>query len=127
MDKLDERIEFLCQSGFVNEVGKHNLEELVHILTLECGVSRTNKHVVMLITHVAMALKRTTTGEQVNPISESALKEVRESSVADEAIRVQTMLLNAMENNLSEDEKNYVLVHVGSLLMALQTDERREV
>lgn len=126
MDKLDERIAFLYQSGFVDEVGKHGLEELVHILTSECGISRTNNHVVMLITHVAMALKRATAGEQVNPIPESALQEVRESPVADEAIRVQTMLLNAMDNNLSEEEKDYILMHVGSLLMALQTDKRME-
>lgn len=123
MDELDERIELLHQSGFVDEAGRRDLEELAHVLTKECGVARDDEHLATLVTHVAAALKRAADGEKVNPISADILQEVRESPVADEAARIQVVLLDAMENNLSQDEKDFVLVHIGGLLTALQADE----
>lgn len=120
MDELDERIELLHQSVFVDEVGKADLEALVDVLTKDCGVPRSNEQLATLVTHVAAAFKRTADGEKINPISNEVLQEIKDSPFYDEAAKIQGQIIAAMKNELSEDEKNFVLVHVGGLLMVLQ-------
>lgn len=123
MDELDERLDVLQQCGFFDEAGRRDLEAAASVLVAECGVSRTDEHVATLITHVAAAFKRSADGEKINPIGSDILAEVRESAIAEEAARIQGLVLGAMDTKLSDDEKDFVLVHVGGLLMSAQANE----
>lgn len=121
MDELDERISILEQCGFVDATGRRDLEALADVVCQSCGVDRNDEVLGTLVTHVAAALKRARDGEKINPLSAEIVAEVRESPVYPEARRIQEAALAAMENELSEDEKDFVLVHVGGLLMAQAT------
>lgn len=121
MDELDERISVLEQCGFVDEAGRRDLEALADEICSSCGVRRDDENLGTLVTHVAAALKRARDGEKINPLSADIVAEVRESPVYPEALKVQQAALAAMDNELSDDEKDFVLVHVGGLLMAQAT------
>lgn len=122
MSELDERIELLSTCGFVDESGKRDLETIARVLTEECGVDRDDEILGTLVTHVAAALKRARDGEKINPLSADIVGDVKASSVYPEAARVQCELLGAMENDLSADERDFVLVHIGGLLMSRATE-----
>ena len=68
MGELDQRIDVLQQSGFVDEIGREDLEKLVKVLTQDYGFPHSDELLGVLVTHVAAALKRQRDGEVINPI-----------------------------------------------------------
>ena len=117
-DELDERIEVLRSCGFVDDVQAEELGRMAMILVEECGVSRESEVLATLVTHVAAALKRVREGEPVSPLSQEALDDVRESPVFEEALRIQREILGIITTELPNAEKDFVLVHVGGLLIS---------
>ena len=81
------------------------------------GFPRNDETLGVLVTHVAAALKRQKDGEEINPIDAGVLQDVRSSDVYPEAKKIQTDVVDAMEHKLPEAEKDFILVHVGGLLM----------
>lgn len=118
MDELGERIKILRNCGFVDDSGVRDLNRIADALVLECGVSRSDEVLGALITHIAAALKRARDGERINPLSSDVIADVKDSAVYPEALRIQRTLLDSMENDLLQDERDFVLVHVGGLLMS---------
>lgn len=118
MDGLDERIEVLRSCGFVDDSGVRDLNKIAGILVSECGVSREDEVLATLVTHVAAALKRARDGEKINPLSPDVIADVKGSVIYPEALRIQQKILDSMENDLSPDERDFVLVHVGGLLLS---------
>jgi len=121
-DELDERIELLYQCGFCDEAGRDGLRRVVDALVRECGVKRDDEVLGMLVTHVAAALKRVREGEAITPLSPEIVEEVRSSPAYAEAKRIRDELIDALGFELPEAEKDFVLVHVGGLLL-LQANE----
>ena len=117
MDDLEQRIEILQQSGFFDESGRRDLDAMIRVLAGKYGFPRNDETLGVLVTHVAAALKRQKDGEEINPIDAGVLQDVRSSDVYPEAKKIQTDVVDAMEHKLPEAEKDFILVHVGGLLM----------
>lgn len=117
MDGLEQRLEILQQSGFFDESGRRDLDAMIRVLAGEYGFPRNDETLGVLVTHVAAALKRQKDGEEINPIDAGVLQDVRSSDVYPEAKKIQADVVDAMEHKLPEAEKDFILVHVGGLLM----------
>jgi transcriptional regulatory protein LevR len=117
MDELDQRIDILHQTGFVDETGRKDLEKLIKVLTQSYGFPHSDELLGVLVTHVATALKRQRDGKAINPIEDDILEDVRSSKVYPEANEIKDEIVASMTNRLSADEENFILVHVGGLLM----------
>ncbi|MEE8681030.1 MAG: PRD domain-containing protein [Olsenella sp.] len=117
MDDLEQRIEILQQSGFFDESGRKDIEAMIRVLTEKYGFPRNDETLGVLVTHVAAALKRQKDGEEIDPIDAGVLEDVKSSEVYPEAKKIQEDVIAAMEHKLPEDEKDFILVHVGGLLM----------
>lgn len=117
-DELDERIEVLRSCGFVDDAQARELEGMAEALVRECGVSRESEVLATLVTHVAAALRRVREGEPITPLAPETLQDVRESPVYEEALRIQCELLDIISTELPDAEKDFVLVHVGGLLLS---------
>lgn len=117
MDDLEQRLEILQQSGFFDESGRKDLDAMIRVLTEKYGFPRNDETLGVLVTHVAAALKRLKDGEDINPIDAGVLEDVKSSDVYPEAKKIQSDVLAVMEHKLPESEKDFILVHVGGLLM----------
>lgn len=117
-DELDERIEVLRNCGFIDDAQAVELARMAETLVKECGTSRESEVLATLVTHVAAALKRVREGEPIDPLSQEALDDVRESPVYEEALRIREELLGIISTELPDAEKDFVLVHVGGLLIS---------
>lgn len=122
MDELDERLNLLQTCGFVDEIGREDLESIVRVLTQEYGVSRDSELLGTLVTHVAAAMKRVREGEEVNPLSEEVLNDVYESAVYANARHIQQEILSQMNCKLPAAEEDFLLVHIGGLLLAQENE-----
>lgn len=118
MAGIDERMALLRTAGIVDDAGLADLEALVRVVVAETGVSRDDAHLASLVTHVAAALRRAAGGEPVEPLPDEVMADVRESSVWPEAVRVEGLAEAEMATRLSEDERGFVLAHLGGLLMS---------
>ena len=118
MDELDERISLLADCGFVDATGADDLRQIASTVMGECGVSRDNEALGALVTHVAAALKRARDGEEIDPLPPEIVDDIKGSAVYPDAQRISRELLDSMTNKLSAIEEDFVLVHVGGLLLA---------
>ena len=126
MGDLRERMLLLRDAEVVDDSGLHDLEAVMRLLEEETGVDEKSPQLAALVTHVAMALSRRRSRERVVPVADDVMEDVRESPVYSEALRIQRMIASRMQNELPEDEWEYVLVHVGGLLMSVADDARGE-
>ena len=118
MSGIDERMALLRAAGIVDDAGQLALEALVRVVTLETGADANDPRLASLVTHVAAALRRAGAGEAVEPIPNEVMTDVRESPVWPEVQRLRQLIEKETAIALSADEWNFVLVHLGGLLMS---------
>ncbi len=123
LDELEQRIDILEQSGFVDVQGRRDLDAMVRVLTEGYGLPRTDDALGVIVTHVAAAFKRAKDGETINPLAPEIVEDVRSSEVFDKAKEIADAVADAMQSELSEDERDFILVHVGGLLIAEQANK----
>lgn len=126
MDELTHRICLLREGGVVSESGCRDLVTAVCLLAEKCSLDRDDERLVPFVTHLAAAIGRADDGEAVAQMSRSTLEEVQSSDLYPEIADVCDRLITAMENRLSDDERDYLIVHIGGLLTSLQTGEKGE-
>lgn len=126
MDGLSQRIKLLYEGNVIDESGCRDLERLVALLVEKCGVDRDDERLVPIVTHLAAAIGRCAEGETVPSLGSEELSEVCGSDLYPKIEEICSELASLMENSLSPEERNYLLVHIGGLLTALQADERGE-
>ena len=115
-EQLQQRIDLLEECGFVDESGKRDLCRIADILEKQYGVHVSDDSTGVLITHDAAALKRSRSGEKVEKLEPDVLEQVREIDSYQTALAARKAIVDAMENKLSADEQDFILVHVGTIL-----------
>lgn len=119
MDELEARISVLHEAGFVDESGAADLRAVVETLTKDYGFPRSDDLMGSFVTHVAAALKRAGDGEAIEPLPEIVVDQIRNGANHDKAEEIRRALLQNMKHELSQDEQDYVLVHVSGMLEAI--------
>lgn len=117
MDDLEQRLEILQRSGFFDESGRRDINVMIRVLTKKYGFPRNDETLGVLVTHMAAALKRQKDGEEIKPIDAGVLEDVKSSDVYPEARKIQKDVIAVMEHKPPEAEQNFILVHIGGLLM----------
>lgn len=126
MGELTERMETLRSVGIVDEVGYRDLERAVSLVSEACGIGAEDERLAPLVTHLAAAFGRGNGGETVCPISPHVLADVKASPLYPRMVEICDALTRSFENSLSEDERDFLLVHVGGLLATVQAQEGGE-
>lgn len=119
MDELEERISVLHDAGFIDESGVADLRAIVKILIEDNGFPKSDELMGPFVTHVAAAMKRARDGEAIEPLPDIVVDQIRASASGSKAKEIQQTLLRAMKHELSQDEQDFVLVHVSGMLEAI--------
>lgn len=117
-DQLQTRIDVLAKAGFVNEAGKADLEAVVRVLTGSYDIPADDRAVGGIVTHLAAALKRLETGEEVQPFAPELVQQVLDSGDHPLASQIATDVFRAISVELPDDERVYVVAHVESIILA---------
>lgn len=126
MGELTERIETLRSLGVVDEAGYRDLRRAVSLVSEVCGIGAEDERLAPLATHLAAAFGRGSNGEAVCPLGPQVLADVKGSPLYPRIVEICDALTRSFENSLSEDERDFLLVHVGGLLAAVQAQEGGE-
>lgn len=119
MDELEERVSVLHEAGFVDESGVADLNAIVETLTKDYGFPKSDDLMGSFVTHVAAAMKRARDGEAIEPLPEIVVDQIRNGANSAKAEEIKQALLRTMEHELSQDEQDFVLVHVSGMLEAI--------
>lgn len=119
MDELEERISVLQDSGFVDESGAADLKAIVETLTEDFGFPKSDDLMGSFVTHMAAAMKRARDGEAIEPLPEIVVDQIRAGANSLKAEEIKRALLRSMKHDLSRNEQDFVLVHVGGMLEAI--------
>lgn len=126
MDEIEQRIEVLRDSAFVDEKGEEDLKAMVRILTEDYGIDRSSDLLGSLVTHVAAAIRRSHDGEAINPLSKDIVSDVRASEVFPKAKEIEDVIMEETQTVFSEDEEDFILVHIDGLLTSVSGEGKRE-
>lgn len=119
MDDLEERISVLRNAGFVDESGAADLNAIVEILSKDYGFPKSDDLMGSFVTHVAAAMKRARDKEAIDPLPEIVVNQIRTGANSAKAEEIKQALLRTMKHELSQDEQDFVLVHLSGMLEAI--------
>ena len=113
MDKLKLRLEILKNSSIIDEQIYEELINFMFRLRDKWEIELTEENGAMMITHIAMALKRIKNGEPVSKIDENVYIEVLKSDKLDEIEKIyEDISENIFKEEIPEEEKKYIYVNL---------------
>ncbi len=114
--ELTPRFEVIKNCGLTSESGYEDLLLIVDIFKNDFDIELTEENAGVMITHLASAFKRIETGEAVNPLDSALVEQIKMEPVYPLAQKIVDTVLSRIQNELSRDEQDFMLVHVGTLL-----------
>ncbi|MBE2898547.1 PRD domain-containing protein [Pasteurellaceae bacterium TAE3-ERU1] len=112
---LDQRIELLAQSGAISDVTVNDIHNVIATLQ-KWHVDTEQEQVVMLVTHIAMALERAQQGQALDePLDEELLSELQQEPHFMQVEKLSQSLLNQCQTQLSQAERSYLWAGLGAL------------
>ncbi|MBE2894474.1 PRD domain-containing protein [Spirabiliibacterium falconis] len=115
---LEQRIQSLAQSGIISEATQCDIQNVITTLQ-QWQVDIEQDHVVMLVTHIAMALERSLQGNTLDTqFDTTLLAELQQEPHFMQVEKLSKTLLNKCKTQLSQAERGYLWAGVGALCEA---------
>ena len=111
-----ERIGLLLQCGFSDKEDYDDLCKIISIFRDDFKIELTEENSGVMITHMAAAFKRNTTGEEISPLDESVFEDVEDSDMYALANEIVTKIESGIENRITGEERKFFLLHICTLL-----------
>ena len=112
---LKQRLVILEQAGQIDDKIIKIITELITIVEKELDVRLTEDNGSMFVTHMAVALSRIQKGEEVVPLDDSLLEEVKSSEI----YKIVQSLIEKIEDELQiripQSEFGYIALHLCNL------------
>lgn len=112
---MKERLRILLDSGIISK-DDHDKSFEIYKKYFEKEDFDENK-VNVFMTHLAMSLKRIDEGNIVNKLDDEIYQQVKESKVYNEAVILCDEIIEDLYLDIPESEKEYLVLHLGNLLM----------
>lgn len=111
-----DRIDTLFSCGFSTESDYDDLCRIVDVFDKRCGIELTEENAGIMITHMASAFRRNRTDETVEPLDAKVFAEAMSSEAFPLAESIVDEIIGSISNAVSENEKEFFLIHICSLL-----------
>ena len=114
-ESLHERIKILYSADIISQEDADICEDIIDALMREKENADEEKAGIF-ITHLAMALKRTRTGEKEEPITAEILEALKEEPVYERAEVFFEKVMGTLPVGFPDTEKGFILVHICNVL-----------
>ena len=126
MIELDERIEKLKETGAISEDTARQVDELRRLFLREFGIQLTEENASACVTHICFALERIARGEGITPVDEAVRDEILCDPKYDGACFITERIFRNI-TALTEEERDYLIIHVIVLLYKICEDYDKQV
>lgn len=111
-----ERIDILKECGLVDEQGYQDLITIKKVFQDQFNIVLTEENAGIMVTHIAAAFKRLETKEEIIPLDDSVLEQLKEETVFEKSKQILENLRKEICNKLSYQEEKFILVHICNVL-----------
>lgn len=114
--KLRERLDILEGAGQIDKNTVGAIDDFVKILEDRFAIEITDENGSMLVTHLAMALSRIQAGEEITPLDDFLLDELRASPAYKEIPSLIEELEKQVDLEIPKAEYGYIGLHLANLV-----------
>lgn len=112
---MEDRLNLLCDAGVIDRDICDGMKVVVTQLESQWAIPLQSEQGAMAITHMANALMRSRRGEEIGPLDDDLLAEMKTDSVFGEVERAHHALLVPFNVQLHPNEEGYLLANLFSL------------
>lgn len=114
---MENRLNLLCQAGIIDQDICDGMLTVVTELESVWEIPMRNEQGEMAITHMANALMRSRRGEEIGPLDDELLAEIRAADVYLQLVQIHQSLILPFALTLHPNEEGYLLANLYSLWM----------
>jgi len=114
--ELMDRVMTLKEYNMMNEVAYKDILFIIKLIEEEYKIALSEENAGIMITHMSSAFRRNDTGEEIDALCRSTLEEISEAQEYPKAKQILDSIIAGIENELSQKEREYFLVHICNLI-----------
>ena len=112
-----ERVNMLKDCDMINEEAYSDILSIINIFKEDFSIILDEDNAGVMITHMSMAFRRNETKEKIEPIGRDTYNQAVELEEYQKASEILDKIEQATKNELSNDEKEFFIVHICTLLL----------
>lgn len=112
---LKQRLMILEGSGQIQKETTLAIENFVRIVENEFNIEITEENGSMFVTHIAMAISRIIAGEEITPLDDLLLDELKSTPAYESIPSLIKQLEDELDIIIPESEYGYIGLHLGAL------------
>lgn len=120
------RIDLIKEYGLADSMAYDDLVTIVGLMDSRFGITLTEDNAGVMITHIAAAFQRNTTGEAISPLVPEVVEGLRSDESYVKACEILDVICSTIKNPLSEAERDFVLLHLCSLVYTVTKKSGKE-
>lgn len=116
-DKMDimERVSMLKLCNMTDDIAHQDIITIIKIFR-EYDIELTEENAGIMITHLAAAFKRNTTGESINPLAETTITEIKQDPQFPKSEIIFKNIASNIKNKFNQTEEEFAKLHICTLL-----------
>ena len=112
-----ERLDLYLEGGMIDEDDVKDVNVIIAVFKDKYGITLTEENADTFIAHLCAAFNRNKTHEEIDPVGEEILNEIKSLDSYEESLKMLDDVMKVMQHNtLNETEQNYALLHINNLI-----------
>lgn len=117
-----ERLELYQEGGMIKEDDVKDVLAIVAMFKEKYDIQLCEENADTFVAHLCAAFGRNATQEKVEPLLKEAFAEVKELESYPRSLEMLENIKAVIHNSLSQDEQEYVLLHLNTLIAKLNEE-----
>lgn len=111
-----ERLDLYKEGGMLDDKDVNDVKTIIKMFKDEYHVELMEENADTFIAHICAAYSRNKTGEQVEPLPEAVKEELVSLDSYQQSLQILDRLIEVTNNPLSDEERDYALLHINNLI-----------
>ena len=117
-----ERLELYQEGGMIKEDDVKDVLAIVAMFKEKYDIQLCEENADTFVAHLCAAFGRNATQEKVEPLLPESFAEVKELESYPQSLDMLENIKSVIHNSLSQDEQEYVLLHLNTLIAKLNEE-----
>ena len=119
MTDFSERLEMYLEAEMIQPKDVEDINIILDMFKEVYGVELFEENADTFVAHLCAAYGRSATGEDVEPLGDFVLGEIKAQPSYDRSVEILHRLMEVTDRPLIETEQDYLLLHINNLIAKL--------
>lgn len=114
-----ERLQLYLEGGMIDEKDVRDVNAIIAMFKEKYQIELCEENADTFIAHICAAYGRNATHEEVDPLPEELLAQIKELASYELSLEILKEIMNVTANSLNQTEQEYALLHINNLIANL--------